>query len=148
MNVMIENDNIIEIDLYGSRNCIGVVSKKYMDMKKSAELATNKAEEFFNLKEKYFEKFDKILLDVPCMGTGVLKRKPDIKWQRKKEDLENLKKVQKAILENCSKYLKKGGTMVYSTCSILKSENEAESSITPPHVYNYLCDKQCWINSM
>ncbi len=59
MNVMIENDNIIEIDLYGSRNCIGVVSKKYMDMKKSAELATNKAEEFFNLKEKYFEKLVK-----------------------------------------------------------------------------------------
>ena len=73
-----------------------------------------------NLKEKY----DKILLDVPCLGIGVIKRKPDIKWQRKPEDIEEITKIQKQILENCSKYLKKGGTLVYSTCSILKEENE------------------------
>ena len=70
------------------------------------------------------EKFDKILLDVPCLGIGVIKRKPDIKWQRKKEDIEEITKIQKTILEQCSKYLKKGGYLVYSTCSILKGENE------------------------
>lgn len=74
--------------------------------------------------ESYFEFFDKILLDVPCLGIGVLKRKPDIKWKRKKEDIEKIIKIQKAILENCSKYLKLGGEVVYSTCSILKEENE------------------------
>lgn len=74
--------------------------------------------------ECYKEKFDKILLDVPCLGLGVLKRKPDIKWQRKKEDIEEITNVQYKILENCSKYLKKGGSLVYSTCSIFKSENE------------------------
>ena len=74
--------------------------------------------------EKYKEKFDKILLDVPCLGLGVLKRKPDIKWQRKKEDIEEISKIQKQILDTCSKYLKKGGALVYSTCSILKEENE------------------------
>lgn len=74
--------------------------------------------------EKYKEKFDKILLDVPCLGLGVLKRKPDIKWQRKKEDIEEISKIQKQILDTCSKYLKKGGVLVYSTCSILKEENE------------------------
>ena len=74
--------------------------------------------------EKLNEKFDKILLDVPCLGIGVIKRKPDIKWQRKKEDIEEITKIQQKILENCSKYLKKGGVLIYSTCSILKEENE------------------------
>ena len=74
--------------------------------------------------EKYKEKFDKILLDVPCLGIGVLRRKPDIKWQKSKEDINEITKIQKKILENCSQYLKKGGELVYSTCSILKEENE------------------------
>ena len=74
--------------------------------------------------EKYKEKFDRILLDVPCMGIGVIKRKPDIKWQRKKEDIEEISQLQSKILETCSKYLKRGGYLVYSTCSILKGENE------------------------
>lgn len=74
--------------------------------------------------EKYNEKFDKILLDVPCLGIGVLKRKPDIKWKKSREDIKEIRKVQLQILQNCSKYLKKGGELVYSTCSILKEEND------------------------
>ncbi len=74
--------------------------------------------------EKYLNKFDKILLDVPCLGIGVIKRKPDIKWQRKFEDIKEISKIQQKILQNCSKYLKYGGELVYSTCSILKEENE------------------------
>ena len=76
------------------------------------------------LKEEYIEKFDKILIDAPCLGLGVIKRKPDIKWQRKFEDIEEISKIQEKILENCSKYLKSGGELVYSTCSILKDENK------------------------
>lgn len=72
---------------------------------------------------EYIEKFDKILLDVPCLGIGVLKRKPDIKWSRNKEDIDKITQLQKNILENCSKYLKKNGFLVYSTCSILRQEN-------------------------
>ena len=72
---------------------------------------------------EYTEKFDKILLDVPCLGIGVLKRKPDIKWSRNKEDIDKITQLQKNILENCSKYLKKNGFLVYSTCSILRQEN-------------------------
>lgn len=69
------------------------------------------------------EKYDKILLDVPCLGIGVIRRKPDIKWQRKQEDIVEITKIQEQILETCSKYLKKGGELVYSTCSILEDEN-------------------------
>lgn len=76
------------------------------------------------LKEENIEKFDKILLDVPCLGTGVIRRKPDIKWKHNQTDIEKITKIQKLILKNCSAYLKEGGELVYSTCSILKKENE------------------------
>ena len=75
-------------------------------------------------KEEYKEKFDKILLDVPCLGIGVLKRKPDIKWKRKPEDIEEITQIQQKILGTCSKYLKAKGQMVYSTCSIFREEND------------------------
>ena len=75
-------------------------------------------------REEYKEKFDKILLDVPCLGIGVLKRKPDIKWKRKPEDIEEITQIQQNILETCSKYLKPEGEMVYSTCSIFREEND------------------------
>lgn len=75
-------------------------------------------------KEEYNEKFDKILLDVPCLGIGVIKRKPDIKWKRKPEDIAEIANIQLQILKQCSKYLKKGGEILYSTCSIFKEENE------------------------
>ena len=75
-------------------------------------------------KEEYKEKFDKILLDVPCLGIGVLKRKPDIKWKRKPEDIEEITQIQQKILDTCSKYLKSKGQMVYSTCSIFTEEND------------------------
>ena len=75
-------------------------------------------------KKEYKEKFDKILLDVPCLGIGVLKRKPDIKWKRKPEDIEEITQIQQKILDTCSKYLKAKGQMVYSTCSIFREEND------------------------
>lgn len=75
--------------------------------------------------EKMKKKYDKILLDVPCLGIGVIKRKPDIKWHRNPEDVGKITDIQLKILENCAKYLKNGGSLVYSTCSILEEENEA-----------------------
>ena len=74
--------------------------------------------------EKLKEKFDKILIDAPCLGIGVIRRKPDIKWQRKPEDVKIITEIQMKILNTCSKYLKTGGHLVYSTCSILEEENE------------------------
>ena len=76
------------------------------------------------LKEEYEEKFDKILLDVPCLGLGVIRRKPDIKWNRQEEDIKEISDIQFNILKTCSKYLKNNGVLVYSTCSMLKEEND------------------------
>ncbi len=67
---------------------------------------------------------DRLLLDVPCSGLGVLKRNPDAKWKLKPEFIEEIKIVQAEILSEYSKMLKIGGKMVYATCSILRSENE------------------------
>ena len=74
-------------------------------------------------KKDYEEKFDKILCDVPCSGIGILRRKPEIRY-KEFEDTNELILTQKTILKNASSYLKKGGYLVYSTCTIGKEENQ------------------------
>jgi 16S rRNA (cytosine967-C5)-methyltransferase len=69
---------------------------------------------------------DRLLLDVPCSGIGVIKRNPDAKWKLNKEVIEKTKALQYKILKDYSVMLKPGGLMVYSTCSILPSENELQ----------------------
>ncbi|MCZ8284467.1 MAG: RNA methyltransferase, partial [Bacteroidia bacterium] len=66
---------------------------------------------------------DRLLLDVPCSGIGVIKRNPDAKWKLGPEFLERTKELQQKILSEYSAMTKVGGMMVYSTCSILPSEN-------------------------
>lgn len=78
---------------------------------------------------------DRLLLDVPCSGLGVLRRNPDAKWKLSLEFIEKVKQLQQKILNDYPALLKKGGMMVYSTCSILPSENERQ-------VENFLKEKQ------
>lgn len=73
-------------------------------------------------------KADVVLLDVPCTGSGVLRRNPDAKWRMDEEDLQRLQKLQKSILEDYSVMVKSGGTLIYSTCSVLPSEGEAQAA--------------------
>lgn len=73
---------------------------------------------------QYKEKADLVLLDVPCSGLGVIKRNPDTKWKFNKESFEKTKELQQHILTHYSQMVKSGGVLVYSTCSILPSENE------------------------
>ena len=68
--------------------------------------------------------FDRILADVPCSGFGTIRKNPDLKWKKGEADIRRLSKLQLAILENLSGYLKKGGILVYSTCTIFHEENE------------------------
>lgn len=69
-------------------------------------------------------KVDKILIDAPCTGTGVISKYPDIKWRKKNKDINRMNIIQTALLSNLSKHLKRGGKIVYSTCSVEKEENE------------------------
>lgn len=68
--------------------------------------------------------FTKILVDAPCSGLGLLRRKPEIRYTKRQQDLQNLQKIQLAILTAVSSLLKKNGELVYSTCSISMEENE------------------------
>lgn len=75
------------------------------------------------LKEEYKEKFDYILCDLPCSGLGVMDRKPEIRYNRTMEDLIKLSKLQKNILDKAFLYLKNGGILLFSTCTIGNIEN-------------------------
>lgn len=118
---LVENEGqIIAFDIHEHRTRLVEQNAKRLGV----NIIETKVQDASKFEEKYVNKFDKILLDVPCLGIGVLKRKPDIKWQKKKEDVKEISEIQYKILENCSKYLKQNGELVYSTCSILKEENE------------------------
>jgi len=71
-------------------------------------------------------KVDRVLLDAPCSGLGVLKRNPDSKWKLNPEFLERVKKTQAEIIDQYASMVKEGGKLVYATCSILPSENELQ----------------------
>ncbi len=68
--------------------------------------------------------FDKILVDVPCSGTGTLQRRPEIRWRLRQTQLAEFQELQVALLSNAAAHLKTGGTLVYSTCSLEPEENE------------------------
>ncbi|MFZ3587973.1 16S rRNA (cytosine(967)-C(5))-methyltransferase RsmB [Bacillus sp. DJP31] len=70
------------------------------------------------------ETFDRILVDAPCSGLGVIRRKPDLKYQKNEKDIKALASIQSTILESVVPLLKKGGTLVYSTCTMDKEEND------------------------
>lgn len=76
--------------------------------------------------KKLYEKADRVLIDAPCSGLGVLKRNPDSKWKLQPEFIDNIRKVQSEVLESYSKMVKPGGKLVYATCSVLPSENQEQ----------------------
>jgi 16S rRNA (cytosine967-C5)-methyltransferase len=75
------------------------------------------------------ETADRLLLDVPCSGLGVLRRNPDTKWKLSEESIEKVRKTQQEILQSYPSMVKPGGQMVYATCSILPSENQDQIAI-------------------
>jgi 16S rRNA (cytosine967-C5)-methyltransferase len=69
-------------------------------------------------------RFDRILADVPCSGFGTLRKNPDLKWRRGEKDIKRLSELQFSILSNLSVYVKEGGVLIYSTCTVFHEENE------------------------
>lgn len=76
------------------------------------------------LDEKYISFADKVLIDVPCSGIGIIRKKPEIKDTKELKDIRQIVEIQRKIMENASRYTKVGGILVYSTCTINKEENE------------------------
>ena len=76
--------------------------------------------------KKLHNKADRVLIDAPCSGLGVLRRNPDSKWKLQPEFIDNIKKIQQEVLQSYSKMVKPGGKLVYATCSVLPSENQEQ----------------------
>jgi len=76
--------------------------------------------------KKLYGKADRVLIDAPCSGLGVLRRNPDAKWKLQPEFLAKIKTIQSEILSSYSRMVKPGGKLVYATCSILPSENQKQ----------------------
>lgn len=76
------------------------------------------------LNKEFIDKFDYVLVDAPCSGTGLYRKKPDIKWNKDLEDIKSLAEIQLEILDKAKDYVKDGGELLYSTCSLSKIENE------------------------
>ncbi len=97
--------------------------------------------------QKYQSTADRLLLDVPCSGLGVLKRNPDSKWKLSVHEIEKVRAIQHTILHTYPTMLKKGGILVYATCSILPSENKSQVEkflAAFPHEYELLAEQQIW----
>jgi 16S rRNA (cytosine967-C5)-methyltransferase len=113
----------------GSIIAMDVEARKLLELKKRAKrngahnIETRPIESSKSIK-RLKGMADRLLLDVPCSGTGVIKRNPDTKWKLQPEHLERVMAIQKNIINDYSQMLKPGGMMVYATCSILYDENE------------------------
>ena len=112
--------HVVACDLYPHKTELIEKSAERLGIK-IIETRVNDAEKY----EKDFEeKFDRVLLDAPCSGLGIIRRKPDIKWTKAAMDCSALAKTQYKMLRNATHYVKKGGILVYSTCTISKMENQ------------------------
>lgn len=119
-SLMENKGQIIAMDIYESklkklkirarRNGVHNVELKVIDSTKPIKKLHNKA--------------DRVLIDAPCSGLGVLRRNPDAKWKLEPEFLDRIRVTQQSVLQQYSKMVKPGGKLVYATCSVLPSENQ------------------------
>jgi 16S rRNA (cytosine967-C5)-methyltransferase len=94
--------------------------------------------------KKLHDKADRVLIDAPCSGLGVLRRNPDSKWKLQPEFLDNIRKTQQEILCSYSKMVKPGGKLVYATCSVLPSENQdqVKQFLSTNSEFKFVSDKK------
>ncbi|NQY29391.1 MAG: methyltransferase domain-containing protein [Flavobacteriaceae bacterium] len=94
--------------------------------------------------KKLHDKADRVLIDAPCSGLGVLRRNPDSKWKLQPEFLDNIRKTQQEILVSYSKMVKPGGKLVYATCSVLPSENQdqVKQFLATNEEFTFVSDKK------
>jgi 16S rRNA (cytosine967-C5)-methyltransferase len=124
-SLMQNKGQIVAMDIYESklkklkkrakRNGVHNVSLRVLDSTKPIK--------------KLFQKADRVLIDAPCSGLGVLRRNPDAKWKLKPEFIDRIKGIQQEILSHYSQMVKPEGKLVYATCSILPSENQDQISL-------------------
>lgn len=116
--LMGNNGRLLSLDLYDARVNLIAEGAKRLGLR-IVEPRQNNAVKF----SEELPLADRVLCDVPCSGLGVIRRKPEIKYKTE-EEFEELPRLQRAILEVSSRYVKEGGTLVYSTCTLSRAEND------------------------
>ncbi|MDG3581501.1 RsmB/NOP family class I SAM-dependent RNA methyltransferase [Galbibacter pacificus] len=116
---------IIALDIYGNK----LKELKRRARRNGAHNIETRPIDSTKVIKKLHNSMDRVLIDAPCSGLGVLKRNPDAKWKLQPEFIENIKKTQQDILNDYSKMVKPGGKMVYATCSVLPSENQDQVAL-------------------
>lgn len=117
--LMQNKGQIIALDIYGNK----LNELKRRAKRNGAFNIETRLIETSKVVKKLYDKADRVLIDAPCSGIGVLRRNPDAKWKLQPEFIEKIKATQQDILQQYSRIVKAGGQMVYATCSILPSEN-------------------------
>ncbi len=118
--LMENKGDILALDLYAKRleSVEKTAQRLGIDIIKTCEADASRY--------PFLKQADKILIDAPCSGLGVIRRRPDIKYKPELTDFDELVAIQKTILEHCAAFLKPGGTLVYSTCTVNPAENEMQ----------------------
>ena len=117
--LMENKGQLISMDIYGSK----LKELKRRARRNGAHNIEVREIDSSKVYKKLYGSADRVLIDAPCTGLGVLRRNPDSKWKMQPEFLDKIVKTQQEILRNYSKIVKPGGKMVYATCSILPQEN-------------------------
>lgn len=128
--LMKNKGEIVALDLYEHRLSLVRENAKKM----GAAIIQTKQADGSILQPQFVDAFDRVLLDVPCSNTGILKKRPDIKNKLNRENIQSLASLQEKILKTSSKYVKINGSLLYSTCSIDPMEDEElADSFTKAH---------------
>jgi len=120
--LMENKGQIIALDIYGNK----LKELKRRAKRAGAHNVETRSIDSTKVIKKLYNSADRVLIDAPCSGLGVLSRNPDAKWKLEPDFLEKIKNTQLEILEKYSRIVKDGGKLVYATCSILPSENEKQ----------------------
>ncbi len=121
-SLMENKGQVIAMDIYGNK----LNELKRRAKRNGAHNIENRVIESTKVIKKLYDKADRVLIDAPCSGLGVLRRNPDAKWKLQPDFIEKIKKTQQEILQQYSRMVKAGGQLVYATCSVLPSENQEQ----------------------
>lgn len=121
---MQERGRLVAAEIHRDRFHILRENIKRMCMKNTSAVRLDASNESEMEKEANGQKYDKILLDAPCSNTGVLRRRPDARWRFSEKRLKELVFLQESLLNSASKFIRPGGMLVYSTCSLEPEEGE------------------------
>ncbi|WP_191858999.1 RsmB/NOP family class I SAM-dependent RNA methyltransferase [Hanstruepera ponticola] len=121
-SLMENKGQIIALDIYGNK----LHELKRRAKRNGAHNIETRVIDSTKVIKKLYDKADRVLIDAPCSGLGVLRRNPDAKWKLEASFLEKIKATQKDILQQYSRIVKPGGKLVYATCSVLPSENQEQ----------------------